>query len=195
MNPFDVHILLWVNGFVGHVRAFDAAMEVVANDYIVPIMFSLVLMGLWFAGRNREERFRLQRIALIGITSFSLVNVAVKVLNIAWYRDRPFVAMPHQIHLLFYNSTDPSFPSNPVAVAFAAATAIWLANRKLGAVMYALGALFGFARMYAGVFYPTDILGGAALGILTTMLVIRIADWIEPIPTLFLRFMRALSLA
>lgn len=195
MNPVDVHILLWLNGFVGHVKAFDAAMEVVANDYIVPITFSLVLTGLWFAGRTREERFRLQRIALIGISSFAMVNIAVKILNVSWYRERPFVAMPHQIHLLFYYSTDPSFPSNPVAVSFAAAAAIWLANRKLGAAMFALGALFGFARMYAGVFYLTDIVGGAVLGILTTLFVIRLADWIEPIPTWFLRLMRALSLA
>ena len=40
---------------------------------------------------------------------------------------------------------------------------------------------YGFSRVYAGVFYPTDILGGAAVGILVVVGTLRLRDLLEPV--------------
>ena len=58
-----------------------------------------------------------------------------------------------------------SFPSGHTASGFAAAFALWRQNRKLGVPALWLAAFIGFTRMYLYVHFPTDILGGIALGL------------------------------
>ena len=58
-----------------------------------------------------------------------------------------------------------SFPSGHTASGFAAAFALWRQNRKLGTPALVLAAFIGFTRLYLYVHFPTDILGGAALGL------------------------------
>ena len=58
-----------------------------------------------------------------------------------------------------------SFPSGHTSSAFAAAFALWLQNRRLGIPALALAVFIGFTRMYLYVHFPTDILGGVALGL------------------------------
>ena len=58
-----------------------------------------------------------------------------------------------------------SFPSGHTSSAFAAAFALWLQNRRLGVPALALAGFIGFTRMYLYVHFPTDILGGVALGL------------------------------
>ena len=58
-----------------------------------------------------------------------------------------------------------SFPSGHTASGVAAAYALWLQNRKLGAPALVLAAFIAFTRLYLYVHFPTDVLGGAVLGI------------------------------
>ena len=58
-----------------------------------------------------------------------------------------------------------SFPSGHTSSAFAAAFALWLQNRRLGIPALVLAGFIGFTRMYLYVHFPTDILGGVALGL------------------------------
>ena len=58
-----------------------------------------------------------------------------------------------------------SFPSGHTASGVAAAYALWLQNRKLGTPALVLAAFIAFTRLYLYVHFPTDILGGAVLGI------------------------------
>lgn len=60
-----------------------------------------------------------------------------------------------------------SFPSGHTASSFAAATAIFAKNKKWGTVAICLGALVGFSRLYLFVHFPTDVLAGMVLGILS----------------------------
>lgn len=58
-----------------------------------------------------------------------------------------------------------SFPSGHTASAFSAAFALWMQNHKLGVPALVLAAFIGFTRLYLYVHFPTDILGGIALGL------------------------------
>ncbi|MEK9675561.1 MAG: hypothetical protein VW271_03340, partial [Chloroflexota bacterium] len=129
MNEFESHFLIWLNGLSGNVKLFDDFMRIVASDYLMPLMFSMALLALWFIGKTPAQRFEYQLATIMGASALGLSNVAVWLFNITITRDRPFVDYGDQLNLLFYPPTDPSFPANPVAVGFAASMAIWYVNR------------------------------------------------------------------
>jgi undecaprenyl-diphosphatase len=68
---------------------------------------------------------------------------------------KPLVPAPH----------DHTFPSGHAATSFAAAMILSTANPRLGPLWFLLATAIGFSRVYVGVHYPLDVIGGAVLGI------------------------------
>ena len=67
--------------------------------------------------------------------------------------------------------------------------------RRLGLALAVVAAIWSAARVYAGVFYPTDILAGAAVGAAMAILARWLMHLLEPTPTALLRAIRAVNLA
>ncbi|MBI4301630.1 MAG: phosphatase PAP2 family protein [Chloroflexi bacterium] len=193
MQSFDLKLFYWINDLAGRVNIMDRFLTLMATDYFMPVLLSLILLGLWFAGRGVEQRERYQRVVILAVVSISLANLALFILNRLYFRPRPFVG--HEVNMLFYPPTDSSFPSNPATVAFAVATAVWIGNHRGGVVLYALAALYSFARVYVGVHYPLDVVGGALIGGGISLITYRFLQLVEPLPTLFLKLARLLYLA
>jgi len=154
-------------------------MVLLVNEYFVPAVLALCLLGLWFAGGCREERERNQRLVLCAVMALLVANAVVTVSNAFYYRPRPFVT--EAVNLLFYRPTDSSFPSNPTAVGFSLALPIWLANRRVGYFALAMASLFGLSRVYVGVHFPTDILGGMVVGVFSALVVVAAKPSLDPI--------------
>ncbi len=64
---------------------------------------------------------------------------------------------------------DASFPSGHAATSFAAATMLSLSFPRFAPFLYVLAAAVAFSRVYVGVHYPLDVLGGALLGALVSV--------------------------
>ena len=189
----DAEIVLWLNQWVGRFTPGDAAVKLVVSDYFVPVSIALCLLAMWFAGRDPAHRNAHQRAVLRALIGIGFANLAVLAFNHYYFRERPFAE--HELAMLFYQPTDSSFPANPAVVAFAAASGIWQANRRLGAVFFGMAGLWGLSRVYAGVFYPSDVIAGALIGVGISMLVALGMRRIEPVPTMVLRVTRVLHLA
>ena len=71
----------------------------------------------------------------------------------------PLVRTPH----------DGSFPSGHAATSFAAATILSFAFPRFAPFLFVLAAAVAWSRVYVGVHYPLDILGGALLGVLVAL--------------------------
>jgi undecaprenyl-diphosphatase len=67
---------------------------------------------------------------------------------------------------LVHAPIDGSFPSGHAATSFAAATVLTFAWPRWWPAFFLLAVAIGFSRVYVGVHYPLDVVGGAALGIL-----------------------------
>lgn len=188
----DERIVLWLNQWAGRWPVVDSAAEVLVSDYFVPVVVALCLVALWFSG-DAERRDSHQRAVIRALATVGFASWVVLIVNDHYFRPRPFV--DHDLTLLFYPPTDSSFPAHPAAVGFALAAGTWGGNRGAGAVVYVLAALWGASRVFAGVFYPSDILAGAAIAVVVSHAVAVGLRLIEPVPTLVLRGARRLHLA
>ena len=188
----DGAIVRGLNGAVGESAAFDALMEVVVSDFFAPVAGSLVLLGLWLSGRA-ADRFGNQLVTIPGASSVGIANAITSFINAQVFRPRPF--LDNDLPLLFYQPTDSSYPSNAAAVGFALATAVFVRHRRMGAALYVLALLWGLARVYAGVHYPSDILAGAAVGLASGLAVTFFWRRLIAIPRFVLRAFASAYLA
>lgn len=86
-------------------------------------------------------------------------------------RLRPFETV-EELRVLIEPPDDFSFPSGHTAVSFAAAASVFFSGYKIAAVvLFIFASLVGCSRLYLGVHYLTDVLAGAAIGILVAYFV------------------------
>lgn len=140
------------------------------GDIIVPLISSLGNAGIiWIAltlvllviPKTRRSGLIM---ALALIADLILCNGILKNLVA---RTRPY-DVNTAVNLLIEKPVDYSFPSGHTAASFAAVTALYLAGeKKLWKPALVLSILIAFTRMYLYVHYPTDILGGIAVGIIS----------------------------
>jgi undecaprenyl-diphosphatase len=74
---------------------------------------------------------------------------------------------------------DASFPSGHASTSFAAATVLSIAVPRWAPGFYLLALAIGFSRVYVGVHYPLDIVGGAVLGI-SVAIALRLLVRVQP---------------
>ena len=190
----DKALFLWINALVGNAPAVDATMVWIASDYLVPVCMGLSLVALWFIGKDGPERMRYQIGMFAALTAMALSSLVVLISNALFFRPRPFDGLDG-INLLFYQPTDSSFPSNSAAAAFAIAAAVWCVNRRIGAILFIVAAVYGFSRVYVGVHYPADILGGAVIALIITALTLRLRDLMMPVLVAVIKAARLFAVA
>jgi undecaprenyl-diphosphatase len=118
------------------------------------IVIALVLAAVW----------RRWGVLVLTVVAIAVADGAATGLKALVDRPRPplryaepktLVPVPH----------DGSFPSGHAATSFAAATMLSFAYPRLAPVLYLLAAGVAFSRVYVGVHYPLDVIGGAVLGL------------------------------
>ena len=194
----DEKVFLWINGFAGENSVLDWIVKGLASDYLIPVTLALALVGSWFIEHDRLTRQEHQIGVFVALTSTAISSLAVYTINAAYFRPRPFVDHPEvaqDVIRLFYQPTDSSFPSNPIAAAVGLSAAVWGVNRRLGTALLVCSGLYGFARIYVGVHYPLDVIAGALIGIVIAFLVFKLRDLMHPILIWVIKFARILCLA
>ncbi len=71
-----------------------------------------------------------------------------------------------------------SFPSGHALSSFSAASVLLFYDRRIGFPALALAALIAFSRLYLYVHFPSDILGGAVLGVVFALIAMFIVNLI-----------------
>lgn len=189
----DVTLFDLINNLAGRSDILNAVARLFVNDYIVTTTLALILFTLWFIPVRPAQRTHYQRALFRTGLAVFLTNVVLKGINFVYFRPRPFATL--EVTRCFYKPTDSSLPSNPAAVGFAMATAVYLHHRQAGLVMYGLATVFSISRVYCGVHYPLDIIAGAVLGSASAVIVVRKGGVLNPIWDWLIGIGRRLHLA
>ena len=129
------------------------------------VLFAALLLAGWWTARQRGAGMPAAVWAPFGMLLAVAVNQPIVS---AVHELRPYTALPG-ILVLADRSTDPSFPSDHATMAGAVAAGLLLVSWRLGLLAVAAAALMGFARIYIGAHYPSDVLAGFALGAAVTL--------------------------
>jgi undecaprenyl-diphosphatase len=175
-NP-DVELLYDINGLAKDApHWFDRVMEYV-GEY--GLLFAMVLLVLWcwWTGRRRTDPEEAASSAAALVWAPLAAGVAVLVnVPIRGFVERPRPFLEHQgLEVLVSGKTDYSFVSDHATITMAMAVGLFVANRRFGLVGIGLALLEGFCRVYMGVHYPTDVIGGFALGTAVALLLSPLA--------------------
>jgi membrane-associated phospholipid phosphatase len=79
---------------------------------------------------------------------------------------------PHLAHRLVPLPHSASFPSGHAATSFACATVLSVLVPRAAPAFFVLAAAIAYSRLYVGVHWPLDVVGGAALGVLIALLLL-----------------------
>lgn len=174
-NP-DVDLLYDINGLARQApHWFDRVMEFV-GEYGMLLAMVLLVLACWWSVRRRGGEDAASSVAtlvwaLLAAGLAVLVNVPIRGFV---ERPRPFV--DHQgIDVLVTGKTDYSFVSGHATLTMATAVGLFVASRTFGTVGLGLALLEGFCQVYLGVHYPTDVVGGFALGTAVALLLSPLA--------------------
>lgn len=166
MNQLDITIFRWLNSWVGYSAFIDWTI-IFRAEYLWYIMAGAVIALSVFTFLPRFRQYRKRHLELLYLASVSALSarlVMAELIRYLYHRPRPFVEL-EGVRQLFEHSAGGSFPSGHASFAFAIAAAFYFYYPKTSILFFIAAVNVGAARVIAGVHWPSDILGGAVVGI------------------------------
>ena len=152
-----------INGLAGRFLALDKVMVFITQNF--QYLFAIALLLIWFKKDTKEKVTANRKVAILAMMTMLIALGINQIIGLVYFRPRPYTL--HAAHLLVKASVDPSFPSDHATFAFALALPILVVNKYFGRVMIAMALLLSFSRVFVGIHYPMDVVGGAIISYVT----------------------------
>lgn len=166
LSQIDISLLYAANH--AHHPLLDQVMLFVTDIKRTGILLLLVWIGLVWRGGARGRTVALLLIPLILFSD----QLSSHVLKDVFGRVRPCEVL-QGVRAIDGCRHSLSFPSSHAVNTFAAATLFSLFYRRwVPWVAYGLAAIVSYSRVYLGLHYPSDVLGGAVIGALCALAVV-----------------------
>lgn len=144
-----------------------------SNLFLTGVFFLVYGIFLWQA--IAKDFLAEELLFILGAPALCLFLVTV--LRYAVDRPRPYDKAGANIQPILHKKSGDrkSFPSRHLACAFVLATVILQFWIGAGICLLLFGAALGYVRFALGVHYPSDLFGGALLGVLCALLCAMLA--------------------
>ena len=167
IHAWDIEIFRWLNGWD------DPSLI----DFLAVYLFYAVTanLAIFAASTFLFPRLKIWRAHALKLASVAYISafvarvIVAEPLRILFARARPFEVL-EGVRQLVDHPMGHSFPSGHASLTFALAMAVVAYHPRLG-VLFFLGAiLVGIGRVAGGIHWPSDIVGGAIVGIISAWL-------------------------
>lgn len=164
----DIEVMRFLNVTLAN-PVFDFVMPIVTSEIFVRSILGLTVVIIAWRG-GKYGRITALLAVLVVILSDQMSSGVLK----PWVgRIRPCKELDF-LNVLVNCSSGKSFPSGHATNSFAQAVLWSIRYPKLGYYAYPLASLIALSRIFVGVHYPLDVLTGAILGSLCTLVIIGI---------------------
>ena len=167
---YDIKIFETINGLANQSKILDL-LGIFFAEYL---SYILVLFLLYFLFWPKKDRIKNRAMVLVSLAAAIIARFVVKTIIIFFYeRPRPYVnlSLAHKLISVSSSENFQSFPSGHAMFFFALSTVIYCFNKKLGIFFLICSTIISIARIFAGIHWPSDILGGAVLGIMVGVII------------------------
>lgn len=164
MYAVDYFISTTLVSIVGQWPILDFFAVFLAQYSGYVLLVFLVALALW------KHTYRIVVLQAL-IAAFISRGIITEVIRFFVHRTRPFEALAFSPLVQKLTEVNSSFPSGHAAFYFAIATIVFLRSKKIGSIFFAISFLMGISRVYGGVHWPSDILAGAIIGIVSALFV------------------------
>ena len=154
-------IFYLIHNFAGRWNELDAWM-IFFSDYLQYWMVAGVLVYVFF-GKGADRRKNQLMVFAAAISAIISRGVITEIIRLFYHRPRPFVA--ENFLSLINHEVSGSFPSGHMTLWWAVTAAVYFYNKKLALALALASLVMGVARIYVGVHWPSDILGGIIVGL------------------------------
>lgn len=162
----DIATLRWLNSWAGVNQFYDLA--IIFRAEYSPWWAGVGILAFYFFGRDKKREL------LMIVQAFASAVVArfvfTEIIRFFYNRPRPFEILEN-VYRLVQHSPGGSFPSGHAVFFFALAMGIYYYHRIWGAIFFLVAFSISINRVAAGLHWPSDILGGAVVGILSAILI------------------------
>lgn len=175
VSGFDRHWFHVVNSWTQVSPLLNDVGKVLAK--FAPEIWAIVFILLWlWPPRVQSNARRAVVYAVVAGVIALIVNVVIGHFT---YQPRPFVLEPHQVHQLLKHPRDTAFPSDHAAGSFAFAVGLFYGARKMGIWGLVFAVAVSIARVFVGLHWPTDVIAGAVIGVVSGLVVLGLRGLLE----------------
>ena len=189
-QALDYWVFQTINSFANKSNEIDFILATTASDFLIPVGFGLILLHRWFSATSYDQRNRNQKLVVLSIINMTVATSLVYILNQWFFRERPFST--HEVNLIFYQPTDSSMPSNYAAGIMGLALPFLRVSLKQTILIILMVLAGSFSRIFVGIHYPSDVLGGFILATLAIPITLTIDRYTSSIQDHTLRIARRL---